>query len=122
VRRLSPFLISIIVLASLLAHHVHAPVATAGVPAEQAAVEHVHHGAKQLQIVDHGMLDDIVPELCVVGEQAPPPISGGHGQVALITPQAHGEALLSELLVVPTWETPAIAPDVLRALLQVFLN
>lgn len=121
-RRLSPLLISMIILASLLAHHVHAPVAEAGMPAEPVATGHVHQGLQELQVIDHGALDDIVPELCVVGEQAPPPMSGGHGQAALLSAESRGEAILPAQSVVPSWETPSVPPDVLRALLQVFLN
>ena len=123
VRRLSPLLISMIILASLLAHHVHAPVAEAGMPAEPVASEHVYHdGLQKLQVIDHGALDDIVPELCVVGEQVSAPVSGNHGQAALISAESRGEAILPSSSVIPVWETPSVPPDVLRALLQVFLN
>ena len=121
-RRLSPLLISMIILASLLAHHMHAPAAMAGMPAQPVAAAQVHHGVPELQVIDHGMLDDIVPTLCVVGEQAPPPVPAGHGQAALLSAESRGEATLPAPSVVSSWETPSVPPDVLRALLQVFLN
>lgn len=122
VRRLSPLLISMIILASLLAHHVHAPVAEAGMPAEPVASGHAHHALPELQVIDHGALDDIVPELCVVGEQAPPPMAGGHGHAVLLSAESRSEIVLPEPSFVPPWDAPSIAPDVLRAFLQVFLN
>ena len=121
-RRLSPLLISMIILASLLAHHMHAPAAMAGMPAEPVAAAQVHHGVPELQVIDHGALDEVVPELCVVGEQLSPPMPGGQGQAALISAESHGEAILPVPSVIPSWETPSVPPDVLRALLQVFLN
>jgi hypothetical protein len=121
-RRLSPLLISMILLASLLAHHVHAPVAAAGMPTEPVAATHVHDGMTELQVIDHGALDEIVPELCVVGEQVAPSLSGGDGQAALLSAEIRAEALLPAPPIVSSWEAPFLPPDVLRALLQVFLN
>lgn len=125
-RRLSPFLTSMLILVALLGHHIHNPgaasAAGSGAVVSEVAHTHEHTGVKALQVIDHATLDEIVPELCVVGEQAPPPVSGGQGQVALFPTEAHGASIMPALSFVPSWETPVTPPDVLRALLQVFLN
>jgi hypothetical protein len=115
-----------LILVALLGHHIHTPgaasAAGSGVVVSEVAHQHEHAGVKALQIVDHAALDEIVPELCVVGEQAPPPVSGGHGQVALLSTEPRSEDMLPAPSFVPSWDAPSVAPDVLRALLQVFLN
>lgn len=118
----SPLLTTIIILVSLLAHHIHAPVATAGVMAETAGVENRHHGVQELQVVDHGMLDDVVPELCTIGDTVPPAPAGHQGHVPALAPDTGAAAFSREAPSATNWEVPVVPPDVLRAWLQVFLN
>jgi hypothetical protein len=122
VQRLSPLLTTMIILVSLLAHHIHAPVATAGMLAETAGVDHMHHGVQELQVVDHGMLDDVVPELCTIGDTVPPAPAGHQGHVPALAPDAGAAAFPTEAPSATSWEAPVFPPDVLRAYLQVFLN
>jgi hypothetical protein len=122
VQRLSPLLTTMIILVSLLAHHIHAPVATAGVLAGTAIDEHMHHGVQELQVIDHGMLDEIQPELCTIGDTVPPAPTGQQGQIPALAPDAGAAAFHREAPSATSWEAPVFPPDVLRAYLQVFLN
>lgn len=120
-----PLLISVIVLALLLAHHMHAPLATAATSAADPvamAGDHAHHGVRELQVVDHGVLDDVLPELCTVGDPASPAPATTHGHVALASAASGASLVHFETASAPAWNAPVSPPDVLRALLQVFLN
>lgn len=120
--RFSPLLISMIVLASLLAHHVHGPVAMADAPAPAVTAGHLHHGVQALQVIDHGALDDIVPELCTIGDPATPAFATLQGHVAVALASSGVPFVQLEPASAPIWETPVSPPDVLRAFLQVYLN
>ena len=121
-QRLSPLLISILVLASLLAHHAHGTEAKADAPAPAATAGHVQHGVQELQVIDHGALDDILPDLCTIGDPAPPSPSTTNGHAAALILVADADPILPAPSFPSIWEAPVYPPDVLRALLQVFLN
>ncbi len=121
-----PLLAIVLILLGLLGHHLHHPVLP-DPPTPAPVAVHVADSAPDaagsaLRIMDHGALVEIDVEVCVPGGQGPHMAATGPGDVAVPSPDVRGDIVYPALSVVPAWSVPALAPDVFRAFLQVFLN
>lgn len=115
-----------LILLGLVGHHLHNPVLPDH-PAQTLTVAHVTDNApgtagSALRIIDHGAAHDIDVEVCVPGGQVPHMVTTGPGDIAVLPVAVQGDVVRPAPSDAPAWLVPALAPDVLRALLQVFLN
>lgn len=126
--RFSPLLAITLILVTLLGHHVHGGASSVDTPtvsslsATTSTTDHAHSGVKGLQVVQHGSLEEIIPELCTIGGQASTSPSSGPGHISFVLHEHRAEMADAVPATAPTWDEPAFPADVARAFLQVFLN
>lgn len=127
-RRLTPLLVITFILVTLLGHHVHGGASSvdtptiSGVSAASVTDDHAHAGVKELQVVQHGGLEEIIPELCTIGGQVSPSPASGPSHVPFVLREHRTGIADAVPATAPAWDEPALPADVVRALLQVFLN